>query len=93
MDKHKRDIQKYFSKRAEYWRLIYDEKNQHNSMLRLEMNNRKNYVLNLINKYRNTGQVRLLDIGSGSGGILSDLLGQVDIKPVSSDISMSKCSD
>lgn len=93
MDKHKQDVEEYFSRQTEYWRIVYDEKNQHNSMLRLEMNNRKRYVLNLIDKYRNDEQVSILDIGSGSGGIFFDLLGNENIAPVSIDISMQMCRE
>lgn len=68
---HKRNVAEFFSGRARFWRLVYDQGEEYLSPYdRHYMNKRKQAVLDILDRFSQGKTLRVLDAGCGAGGLL-----------------------
>jgi ubiquinone/menaquinone biosynthesis C-methylase UbiE len=73
MDKQKKDIAEGFSKSSDFWKRIYNvDRDDINTLYRLDMLDRKNAVFHLFDKYTCHGPCQILDVGCGPGIFLRE---------------------
>lgn len=72
-NRHKLAVAQYFSQNTDYWKSIYkDTENLTNKFF--QVNRRKKVIIQLIDSLPDARTLKILDIGCGSGGIMSDLV-------------------
>lgn len=72
---HKKALAEHFSKRTEYWSLVYDDNQQKiQGAAKQEMINRRESVLSLLDDYAKNRSLRILDVGCGPGGVMEEVL-------------------
>lgn len=72
--RHKRNVSRFFSEKAKYWRIIYDADAEGLSPYnRHDMNRRKEAVLDALDRFSGGNPIRVLDAGCGAGVLMEEI--------------------
>jgi len=70
---HKQNVAQFFSEKAKYWRLIYDDVEGLSPYNRHSMNKRKEAVLATLDQFSGGNPLKVLDAGCGAGVLLEEI--------------------
>lgn len=76
-ESHKQAIADHFSKKTEYWDVVYNPNNPatgRSLIQQVNMTRRKAVTLSFISKYQESNKGIILDIGCGAGVLMSEIL-------------------